>query len=225
MGCSDLDEEISTTITEANVSGRKGEEKGEGHIKFDHGGSDSAEELEAGPFEVDVEHDSAVCDGRETVKMVASITAPPRLAGRGYRLFPGVGYYKLHAEAKKWDDARRACTEEGAHLAIVNSEEESKALQKLLESEAKTSFALIGFHDLFTEGAFVTIFVLKCYMTNFSPTGQPLKDSGFYRWSSAKEPNNSGQEPGEDCGSIHKNGGLNDFNCNAHLPFICELPQ
>ncbi|CAG2063373.1 unnamed protein product, partial [Timema podura] len=43
-------------------------------IKFDHGGSDSAEELEAGPFEVDVEHDSAVCDGRETVKMVASIT-------------------------------------------------------------------------------------------------------------------------------------------------------
>nr|CAD7443028.1 unnamed protein product [Timema bartmani]CAD7451837.1 unnamed protein product [Timema tahoe] len=190
-----------------------GLEDNHNHIKFDHGGSDSAEELEAGPFEVDVEHDSAVCDGRETVKMVASITAPPHRSGRGYRLFPGVGYYKLHAEAKKWDDARRACTEEGAHLAIVNSEEESKALQKLLESEAKTSFALIGFHDLFTEGAFVTIF------------GQPLKESGFYRWSSTKEPNNLGQEPGEDCGSIHKNGGLNDFNCNAPLPFICELPQ
>nr|CAD7398111.1 unnamed protein product [Timema poppensis] len=147
---------------------------------------------------------------RSNIHFLSFFSAPPRHAGLGYRLFPGVGYYKLHTEAKKWDDARRACTEEGSHLAVVNSEEESKALQKLLETEAKTSFALIGFHDLFTEGSFVTIF------------GQPLKESGFYRWSSAKEPNNLGQEPGEDCGSIHKNGGLNDFNCNAPLPFICE---
>jgi hypothetical protein len=54
---------------------------------------------------------------------------------------------------------------------------------------------------------------------------EPLSSSGFYRWASAGQPDNAGgnaTSPGEDCGSIHSNGGLNDLTCTSKVPFICE---
>jgi hypothetical protein len=55
--------------------------------------------------------------------------------------------------------------------------------------------------------------------------GEPLSSTGFYRWSSPGQPDNAGGNdtlPGEDCGSMHSNGGLNDMYCGAQIPFICE---
>ena len=80
---------------------------------------------------------------------------------------------------------------------------------------------------------------MACSVVNFTSNGlykpritmlnfvadEPLNSSGFYRWSHPGEPNNLGgsaSNPGEDCGSMHKNGGLNDWPCNADVPFICE---
>ena len=54
---------------------------------------------------------------------------------------------------------------------------------------------------------------------------EPLNSTGFYRWAAPGQPDNFGgsaTEPGEDCGSMHPNGGLNDIACAAQLPFICE---
>ena len=54
---------------------------------------------------------------------------------------------------------------------------------------------------------------------------EPLSSSGFYRWSPPNQPDNHGgnaTHPGEDCGSMHTNGGLNDLYCSAPAPFICE---
>ena len=55
---------------------------------------------------------------------------------------------------------------------------------------------------------------------------EPLTSSGFYRWAGPGQPDNAGGAndtlPGEDCGSMHTNGGLNDLHCNAKVPFICE---
>jgi hypothetical protein len=56
-------------------------------------------------------------------------------------------------------------------------------------------------------------------------TDEPLSSTGFYRWYSPNQPDNLGGDathPGEDCGSMHTNGGLNDMNCDAQFPFICE---
>jgi hypothetical protein len=56
-------------------------------------------------------------------------------------------------------------------------------------------------------------------------TDEPLSSTGFNRWSSSIQPDNAGGNatlPGEDCGSIHTNGGLNDLHCNSRVPFICE---
>ncbi|KAG8237277.1 hypothetical protein J437_LFUL017473 [Ladona fulva] len=74
--------------------------------------------------------------------------------------------------------------------------------------EIKTDWAFVGFHDRFKEGEYVTIF------------GQPLNETGFTRWASPDQPNNWGGA--ENCGSVHRNGGLNDGDCSSKIPFICE---
>ena len=54
---------------------------------------------------------------------------------------------------------------------------------------------------------------------------EPLISSGFYRWSSPNQPDNAFSNatmPGEDCGSMNTNGGLNDLRCTREVPFICE---
>lgn len=43
-----------------------------------------------------------------------------------YTYFPGLGAYKLHTLAKTWNDARKICNAENAHLAIINSKAEEK---------------------------------------------------------------------------------------------------
>jgi hypothetical protein len=72
-----------------------------------------------------------------------------------------VGYYKIHSELKTWPEARQICAQEGCHLAIINSEEESKILQPLFATVAakvRDKAFLIGFHDLYNEGQYFTVF-------------------------------------------------------------------
>ena len=80
---------------------------------------------------------------------------------------------------------------------------------------------------------------MACSEVNFTPNGlckpritmlrfvadEPLSSSGFYCWSHPNQPDNYGgnaTHPGEYCGSMHTNGGLNDLHCTAQFPFICE---
>ncbi|KAG8231322.1 hypothetical protein J437_LFUL019527 [Ladona fulva] len=144
-------------------------------------------------------------------KILFTLVVPPRPAD--YELFPGVGYYKFHTNfAKGFEEASSICAKEGGHLAIVNSESEHQVLATMFarhpESDLKTVWAFVGFHDRLVEGEFVTIF------------GQPLNSTGFTRWSSPGQPDN--YKGIEDCGTVHRNGGLNDIPCTSHLPFFCE---
>jgi hypothetical protein len=53
---------------------------------------------------------------------------------------------------------------------------------------------------------------------------EPLDSTGFYRWT-RDQPNNYGgsaTHPGQDCGSMSDEGGLNDWSCTDKMPFICE---
>ena len=87
-------------------------------------------------------------------------TAPP-LRAQGYELHRGVGYYKIHSELKTWHEARQICAQEGGHLAIINSEEESKVLQSMfapVAAKLNVIVAFIGFHDLYNEGQYLTVF-------------------------------------------------------------------
>nr|XP_046468153.1 uncharacterized protein LOC124212307 [Neodiprion pinetum] len=72
-----------------------------------------------------------------------------------------------------------------------------------------SKYAHIGFHDLYEEGEFVTI------------DGKSLATVGFYEWGNG-EPNNTNNE---DCGSVYKNGRLNDIRCTQSAAFVCESPD
>jgi len=87
-------------------------------------------------------------------------TAPP-LRAPGYELHRGVGYYKIHSGLKTWHEARQICAQEGGHLAITNSEEESKVLQSMfapVAAKLNVVWAFIGFHDMYNEGQYLTVF-------------------------------------------------------------------
>jgi len=72
-----------------------------------------------------------------------------------------VGYYKIHTVPKTWHEARQICAQERGHLAIINSEEESKVLQSIfapVAAKLNVDWVFIGFHDLYNEGQYLTIF-------------------------------------------------------------------
>ncbi|XP_069696355.1 hemolymph lipopolysaccharide-binding protein-like [Periplaneta americana] len=188
-------------------------------VRMEHGEEADHDQHERGLWQVDLEQITTKCAGVKSVQIVATITAPPATATppipAGYEFTPGLGHYKFHKTPKTWDEARKICEQEGGHLAIINSEDESKVLQNLFSKVAKiegaghNDFAFIGIHDRFVEGEFMTIF------------GKPLASTGFTRWTNAAQPDNSGGQ--ENCGSVHRDGSLNDITCSWKLTFFCEM--
>ncbi|XP_021923416.1 hemolymph lipopolysaccharide-binding protein-like isoform X2 [Zootermopsis nevadensis] len=180
-------------------------------IRLDHGAQkDSPNEAETGAWEVDMDHSTVICDGIESVNIVATVTGPD------YELFPGMGYYKLHTTPRTWNEALRTCAVEGAHLAIVNSESEARFLQLLFSRHPKITggnhndYAYLGVHDMFSEGQFTTIF------------GDPLNNTGYMKWVGG-QPDNGGAEPGSDCLSLYRaQANFNDLPCNWKLAAFCE---
>ncbi|KDR12893.1 Hemolymph lipopolysaccharide-binding protein [Zootermopsis nevadensis] len=127
---------------------------------------------EAGPKDVghwkaDINHTTSICGDSESILIDASVTEPApnvrALSLPGYELVPGLGYYKLHIVGKSWQEARKTCEEEGAHLLVIDSEYEAKNMARLWKEypaflARNTYYAFIGFHDLGNEGEVVTIF-------------------------------------------------------------------
>ena len=74
----------------------------------------------------------------------------------GYVELRGHGYYKYHRTPKTWFEAWKTCKGEGGHLAVFNSQEEARFVGGI--PKTKYDWAFIGFHDLYSEGTYVTIF-------------------------------------------------------------------
>lgn len=84
----------------------------------------------------------------------------------GYEYYPGFGFYRFHTTPQVWDFARQICEMEGGHLAIINNIFEHNILKQFFakvpprtppESDDENR-AHIGFHDLFQEGHYVTLY-------------------------------------------------------------------
>ncbi|XP_046751859.1 hemolymph lipopolysaccharide-binding protein-like [Diprion similis] len=132
---------------------------------------------------------------------------PPVVRRTDYTYFPGIGGYKLHSEEVGWNEARITCEKEGGHLAIINSVAERDAILKVIKAKTPTPlYVMLGFHDLYQQGQFVTIH------------GQTLAQAGFNEWAKG-EPNGSGRY-----GALHSSGGLDDYGKPPLCPYMCELP-
>ena len=83
--------------------------------------------------------------------------------GSDYGFIAGLGYYKFHPELKTWFMARDICEQEGSHLVVLNSQREASELIQLwkkhphITSCSQNDWAHAGFHDLNTEGEYVTV--------------------------------------------------------------------
>ena len=97
----------------------------------------------------------------------------------GYELVDNwMGRYKLHTDLKNWFDAQEVCEQEGANLLVINSHKEAKAMLTLLEkTSTKRNYYWIGFHSLYEEGNYITIFSKYFNVKVWLKFGSKL-----YRW-------------------------------------------
>ncbi|KAK7864518.1 hypothetical protein R5R35_003126 [Gryllus longicercus] len=106
--------------------------------------------------------------------------------------------------------AKITCEREGAYLAIINSQEEANLMKTLFNRDPDIgNWLYLGFHDLYKEGKFVTLF------------GEPLSKTGYTVWNPGQPDNHHNNE---NCGSMYPSGGINDLDCSSKQPFVCELP-
>ncbi|KAJ9590460.1 hypothetical protein L9F63_016491 [Diploptera punctata] len=206
---------ISNNLKFSIVSRRNSTGHWIAQVELKHG----AESKEAGPWEVDVDQTTTKYGDFETIVIAAEIAAPPRGIAtklleppQDYKHLPSQGFYKFHRDQSTWLVARLKCEEEGTHLAIINSPREALAVTSLWVREPKLfndwrdDWAFIGFHDLYDEGQYVTVF------------NQSLQDAGYATWFKG-EPDG---EMSQNCGLININSQLGTIFCSQKLPFICE---
>ncbi|PNF32648.1 hypothetical protein B7P43_G15057 [Cryptotermes secundus] len=146
----------------------------------------------------------------------------------GYIYFPGGGYYRLaYKRPIIWAEARRNCQQEGASLAVVNSQQEAENLRTLYLDYGPNNADLqffasnttqvpvanatvhIGIHDIFIEGEYLTV------------RSEPLIATGFVRW----KPGFPIGDEQNNCGAFDTAKYILDGPCDAKLPYICEIPE
>ncbi|XP_066997327.2 hemolymph lipopolysaccharide-binding protein [Anabrus simplex] len=167
---------------------------------------------------VDVDHRSATCGNSEVVRLssVSAVSAPHRPHPPvGYQIVNGLSYYKMHTNPLTWDDARDKCIQEGAHLIVLNSDQEAEVVRtyfgrkpKLVNATSE-SHTHIGFHDRYTEGTYNTVL------------GGLLNETGYVEWNPTEPTGNTAQN----CGLANASGRMYDNPCWWKLFFICEYEE
>ncbi|XP_069674755.1 hemolymph lipopolysaccharide-binding protein-like [Periplaneta americana] len=174
-------------------------------MKLEHEGSENV----AGPYEVDVEHSTVDCGGSELVHIETTVRSPPTRPqpGEGYELLPGLGLYKFHKDLDTWYNAEQTCVKEGAHLLVLNSDNEFAVLKKKWnDSGVGGTYLHVGINDFDKEGTFVTI------------TGESLNTTGYMKWVSG-EPNSGNTA---NCGALNRDGYYVDSYCSNRMSFFCK---
>ncbi|XP_044742859.1 hemolymph lipopolysaccharide-binding protein-like [Chrysoperla carnea] len=126
--------------------------------------------------------------------------------------------YTFHGDPQVWNEARKICVSENGHLAIINSLNEAQTLSAQIYVHPKVFSApnidpslrgtiLIGFHDYFKQGEYVTL------------DGKGIEYS--YAFWAQNQPNDNGGT--NKCGAYVIGGGLRVVGCNVKGPFICEI--
>ncbi|XP_068084793.1 hemolymph lipopolysaccharide-binding protein-like [Anabrus simplex] len=111
------------------------------------------------PWQLDMEQ--GVQAGSRYLLARLSVKPVPTL---DYLFFPLLGRYKFHTLVKTWSEAYDICEQEGAHLAVINSDTEANVLMELYKHSPKAKGAsqgdniYVGCNDIVTEGKFVTVF-------------------------------------------------------------------
>ncbi|KDR10088.1 uncharacterized protein LOC110838268 [Zootermopsis nevadensis] len=130
-----------------------------------------------------------------------------------FEYFKGVGWFKLDNRNLQWPDARDACAEVGAHLAVPDTPQRVTVFLKLFKRHPDIPARAIlrqqvyvGVSDPDRSRHFTTV------------QGKPFAPE-FPIWFRT-EPDNA--PPGEYCVTFHIEGRTRDVPCFYELPFFCE---
>ncbi|XP_067010262.2 hemolymph lipopolysaccharide-binding protein [Anabrus simplex] len=182
-------------------------------IQVDVKSGKAATSNDSGEIILEVEHGRSMYNNSELIRLSTSASVLETPFRRcDYELFPGIGYYKLHTTAERWEKARQICVSEGAHLIVINSESEANVVKEYFSRKptfsgaSHSSYVFAGFHDKYAEGDFLTV------------TGVPLSKSGYIKWD-AGQPNG---KTDQNFGAVSTEGLLYDIDNNYKLPFVCE---
>ena len=77
---------------------------------------------------------------------------------------PGVGIFILHLTRLNFSNAKEACEVQGAHLALITSEERTNGLSRLvatLGSSSRLHRAYVGLTDIDQEGKFTSVLGIR----------------------------------------------------------------
>ncbi|XP_063997706.1 hepatic lectin-like [Pogoniulus pusillus] len=127
-----------------------------------------------------------------------------RKCSGGWKLF-GKSCYSFSSQAMSWQDAKETCTDLGAHLVIVDSEEEQTFLVENINSSSSSYW--LGVTDQEKEGIWV--------WTN----GNRPTISYWNTWE------RSAERERRDCGSIGADGVWTQRVCSEPCLWICEKPR
>ncbi|KAL0840834.1 hypothetical protein ABMA28_014641 [Loxostege sticticalis] len=120
--------------------------------------------------------------------------------------------YKTSKQRLSWEEAYTSCATDGAHLAVINSQQEAEVLNDIRRKTFEKETVHVGIRSWNRE--WITV------------QGQSLEEAGYSKWHKG-EPNNDGGV--ENCGSMYENvkdlddGVLNDVPCDGPRHFICEI--
>ncbi|KAK7871675.1 hypothetical protein R5R35_009041 [Gryllus longicercus] len=164
------EERQAATLFSFSISSRRNS-TGHRHIRAVFNTPDPIFSRNAGGDETlfDVKQNINIEGNKKVIQLILSVVvlADERRPPFGYERVPGVGWYRLHLTPLTWEEARLACEAEGAHLAVLNSQEEAKALKNIFAKERSSElYAFVGFSDL-KDGRYLTIF------------GETLHEAGF----------------------------------------------
>ncbi|CAD6231865.1 GSCOCG00001625001-RA-CDS [Cotesia congregata] len=139
-----------------------------------------------------------------TYKCLPTIDKPP---SEGYVLLENVGWFKFHNEHKPWNEARKQCFREGAHLAFMESPQETQwCIDHLLRGSEEELF--LGIHNYF-RGDWVSV------------SDTDVEKMKHLKWSK-KEPD---EYRSYNCAIINpKNKLVSRESCTVDHPFICKVP-
>ncbi|KAJ9596773.1 hypothetical protein L9F63_012204 [Diploptera punctata] len=164
------------------------------------------QKLQDTPWNVSIRNTIKIMRNDTTFFITIQLTAPA--LGGDCQASAVKKYYKVHSDKMSWSDALEACKQEDAHLAVLDSQQETDDIIELIErAETIRWVHWIGFHDYFREGDYTTIFNEKLTYTRWAP-GEP------------------GGGPGLNCGFFSFRNmthyGMADGNCKDEYRYICE---
>ncbi|XP_073943669.1 uncharacterized protein isoform X3 [Choristoneura fumiferana] len=121
--------------------------------------------------------------------------------------------YRVSTVEATWKEAYAKCQDEGAHLVILNNDEELEVLYNMLKDKPHNSetqyFAGVRVDTAAEPRTFKTVL------------NQTLEEVGYGPWDE-NEPND--YEGGENCVALdtRRHGKYNDVWCHVRMPYVCE---